>query len=671
MLASVSGGELIIRGDTWFSPPNGANAVYDRVVTASRLIKDCRGNEEMAMNCFRKILLVLVTMALTLSLAVRAHAQGPAEATAITPPPSAAANPTPPLPPNPEPQQSADDSDGWRGQIAIYGWFPGIHGTVGVLGHDAGIHVPFSDVFHTLKGIIPVAVELDKRRLVIPVDFFWVKLGDDRGIPFNELGQTSVNVHLTESIFTPKIGYRLINAEHFKFDALAGIRYWYVGQNLTVEPVGVGRSRSAEWVDGLGGVRAILPLSEKASITVAGDAGAGGANLDYQALGLLNYNFTRKWGASLGWRYLYVNYRPTNDLFIFNTAMTGLVAGFSYNFGGKPPVPPSASCTVAPTEVWAGEPVTANISTQNFNPKHTLTYSWNTNAAKVAGTSTTGNVDTTGLAPGSYTVTGTATDPKEKTNNTASCNATFTVKTPHPPVASCSASPDTVKAGDGSTVTVTASSPDNFPLTYSWATSAGHINGTGTSATLDSTGATPGGSITATATVTDSRGLTASCTATVNVLAPPVVVNEVSEIGECKFMDDKRPARVDNSCKAILDDVAMRIQREPNGKFVVVGYAEDEETVKVTQVGAQRSVNIKYYLVNGEGGSQIDAARLDVRTSGTVKEKGAKIYFVPAGATFSEETVAVDETQVKGQARSAPAPRKKGHKTATQAPPAQ
>ena len=66
-----------------------------------------------------------------------------------------------------------------------------------MLGHDAGIHVPFSDVFHTLKGIIPIAVEMDKRRLVIPVDFFWVKLGDDRGIPFNELGQTSVNLHLT------------------------------------------------------------------------------------------------------------------------------------------------------------------------------------------------------------------------------------------------------------------------------------------------------------------------------------------------------------------------------------------------------------------------------------------------------------------------------------------
>ena len=85
----------------------------------------------------------------------------------------------------------------------------------------------------------------------------------------------------------------------------------------------------------------------------------------------------------------------------FNTAMTGAVAGFSYNFGGTPPVPPTASCSVSPTEIWAGDPVTANISTQNFNPKHTITYSWTATGAKASGTSTTGNVDTAGVAPGS------------------------------------------------------------------------------------------------------------------------------------------------------------------------------------------------------------------------------------------------------------------------------
>ncbi len=159
---------------------------------------------------------------------------------------------------------------------------------------------------------------------------------------------------------------------------------------------------------------------------------------------------------------------------------------------------------------------------------------------------------------------------------------------------------------------------------------------------------------------------------TFNLLLRRWSVNEVSEIGECKFMDAKRPWRVDNSCKAVLDDVAMRIQREPNGKFVIVGYTDEEETVKVTQLGAQRSVNMKYYLVNGEGGSQIDASRVEVRTSGTIKEKGAKVYFVPSGATFSEESVVVDETKVKGQARNAPAPKKKAKKAAAaQAPPAQ
>jgi hypothetical protein len=221
---------------------------------------------------------------------------------------------------------------------------------------------------------------------------------------------------------------------------------------------------------------------------------------------------------------------------------------------------------------------------------------------------------------------------------------------------------------------VSASSPDNFPLTYAWSTTAGHLSGTGASATLDTNGAAQGSPITATATVTDSRGLSTTCNATVNILPPPppVTVNEVSEVGECKFMDPKRPWRVDNTCKAILDDVAMRIQRESNGKFVIVGYTDEEETAKVTQLGAQRAVNMKYYLVHGEGGSQIDASRIEVRTGSTVKEKGAKVYFVPSGATFSEESVVVDESQVKGQPRNAPAPRKVHHKASSnQTPPSQ
>ena len=156
--------------------PRGHSALTD---------SNFRNISEIAMNSYRKTLLAVIAMALTLFLSLPAHAQGPVERGRD----HAAEPQTTPAPPAPLPptlsrrhrRQWTDTPDGWRGQIAIYGWFPGIHGTVGVLGHDAGIHVPFSDVFHTLKGIIPIAVELDKGRLVIPVDFFWVKLGDDKG----------------------------------------------------------------------------------------------------------------------------------------------------------------------------------------------------------------------------------------------------------------------------------------------------------------------------------------------------------------------------------------------------------------------------------------------------------------------------------------------------------
>ena len=608
----------------------------------------------------------LTAVVLTVLLVTAAAAQGPAPAEL-----SAKSEPTPaPLPDAPSNSRASSD-DGWHFDVAPYVWIPGVSGTVGVGGHEASVHVTGADMISNFNGGLAGFVLARKGRFVMPIDFTWARVATTKGIPLNDLGVYDVRAELDQVIFTPKAGYRIIDGEHFKVDALVGLRYWHEGPSLTLRPQETKFSGSANWVDGLGGGDFRIFFTPKVWIYASGDAGGGGAALDYQGVGTVNFQPKPLLGFFVGWRYTDVNYIANNPAFVYDLAQSGPLFGLNLQFGGKPPVPPAASCSIAPTEVWAGEPVTATISTQNFNPKHTIKYTWASTGAKVSGSNTSGNVDTAGLAPGTYTVTGTATDPKEKKNNIASCNASFTVKTPHPPTASCSASPDTVKPGDPSSLSMSVSNPDNFPLTYAWTSTAGRISGTGTTASLDTTNANPGSAITATGTVTDSRGLSGSCNASVNVLAPPVTVSEVSEIGECKFMDPKRPWRVDNTCKAILDDVAMRIQREPNGKFVIVGYTDEQESVTETQLGAQRAVNMKYYLVKGEGGSQIDAARVDVRTSGTVKEKGAKVYFVPAGATLTEQSVAVDETQVKGQPRNAPAPKKKSKASAKPVPPTQ
>jgi hypothetical protein len=631
------------------------------------------------MKPYCKNLFMVVAVTLTLMLCLPAVAQGPADLTvadpaAAAPAPTATPAPAPadPVPANPVPQLGGSNTygDSWRVGISIYGWFPATHGTVGILGHDASANASFSDIFHTLKGIIPLAVEADKGRFVMPIDFLWMKLGYDKQIPFDDPNQASINVHLTQSIFTPKLGYRVVDGEHLKMDVVGGIRYWHLGQDTTLEPSGIGFSKSANWVDGLGGARFLLPLGEKATVMIAGDAGAGGANLDYQVVGLLNYNFTPRWGLGVGWRYLDVDYRPGGHQFVYDMIITGPVAGLVFNFGGgKPPVPPSASCSASPTEVFPGDPVNATISTQYFNPKHTLTYEWGSAGAKVSGTGTSASVDTTGLAPGSYTVTATATDEKEKKNNVASCSAGFTVKARpnYPPTASCSASPSAIAINQSATVSITASSPENRPLTYAWTSTGGQLTANGTSATLVATNADAGSTITVTGTATDDHNLSTSCTA--NVTVPAVQkVSEVEDWGECTFeKNPKKPWRVDNDCKDVLDKLALRVQQMPNGKVAIVGFTDQEEVVNNEQLGAQRAVNVKYYLTTDEIGPKLDATRLEPRKGG-VKGKTAHFYFVPQGATFTqEESVTVDESVVKGQSRTAPAP-KKGKKASTPPP---
>ncbi|MBZ5599829.1 MAG: hypothetical protein LAN83_16070 [Acidobacteriia bacterium] len=330
---------------------------------------------------------------------------------------------------------------------------------------------------------------------------------------------------------------------------------------------------------------------------------------------------------------------------VFNGAR--LRTGLLFNFGYPPAVSPSASCSVQPSEVMVGEPVTATASGSNFNPKHTLTYSWNSTGGKITGKDNTATVDTNGVAGGSYAVTARISDPKMKKGGEASCTANFTVKEPpkNPPTMTCSANPSTVQTGTPSNITCTCSSPDNASVSISgWTASGGSISGTEGNATLNTTGASAG-PITVGATCTDSRGLTASASTQVNVEVPPPPPPQASKLSSCDFPNEKKPWRVDNTCKAVLDDVAQRLQHDPDSKLVIVGNADPTEKRK--NLAGERAVDAKAYLSGGEAKQGIDASRIEVRTSNE-GGKTAEFWIVPAGASFTESgTTTVDETKVK------------------------
>jgi len=347
-----------------------------------------------------------------------------------------------------------------------------------------------------------------------------------------------------------------------------------------------------------------------------------------------------------------------------------VTVGTKFSFGKNivsEGAPPSASCSASPTEVYPGDPVTATMNAQNFNPKHTVAYSWSGAGGKLSATSATATIDTTGLAPGAYAAIGTATDPKEKKNNQATCSANFTVKARpmNPPQASCSASPSTAKSGDPVTITASASSPDNAQITgYSYQASAGRISGTGPSATLDTSGATSG-PISVTVTATDARNLTGSGSCSVGIEVPPPPPT-CSKINSIQFPDAKRPWRVDNTAKAILDDVASRLKSDPNAKIVIIGYADGEKAPMVgtgknrhaMNLAAQRGVNAKAYLVQEQG---VDSSRVEVR-QGTGQQQLADIVWVPQGADENacsdlQNTTAVDESMVQPSENAYPKPR--------------
>src|SRR6185312_12728820 len=192
-------------------------------------------------------------------------------------------------------------------------------------------------------------------------------------------------------------------------------------------------------------------------------------------------------------------------------------------------------------------------------------------------------------------------------------------------------------------ITAEGKSEDNRPLTYKFESSAGTISGNGPQATLNTQGAQPG-PVTVTCTATDDRNLSANTQTTVTVEAPPPPPPpppQASKINQIDFPNPVKPWRVDNTAKAILDDVALRLQREPDARLVIVG--SQDPTEKRKNLAAERAVDAKLYQTNDKG---IDPNRIECRSGGTAG-KVAEFWIVPAGATYQGTEPVVDENQTK------------------------
>jgi outer membrane protein OmpA-like peptidoglycan-associated protein len=310
-----------------------------------------------------------------------------------------------------------------------------------------------------------------------------------------------------------------------------------------------------------------------------------------------------------------------------------LRTGIVVSWGGEPAVAPAASCSVQPTEVIVGEPITATVAVSNFNPKHTVTYAWTGNGGQITGKDTTAQIDTNGAAPGSYTVTARATDAREKNNGMATCSANFVIKPlppKNPPTISISASPSSLQAGGPVNLSANCSSPDNVSVSVaSWTASSGTVSGTGTSATLDTTGAAPG-SITIGATCTDTRGLTGQATTQVTIENPPppapnpevvrlearLALHSVYFVTNQPWAKNPKGGLLPTQQKTLASlatDFKEYLQSKPDAHLILGGHADHRGSVEFNQALSQRRVNrVKGFLVE----QGIPEASIDTKAYG-------------------------------------------------------
>jgi hypothetical protein len=183
-------------------------------------------------------------------------------------------------------------ADSWQFVSLSYLWFPGLHGTIGARGYETSPHVSPSDLASHFNIGIMGSFEAQHNRWGLPFDYVWVKVGDNKTLT-NFPGYTA-NPTAKEGILTPKVTYLAVDGERIKVKATVGL-----------------------------------------SFMMLGDAGGGGANVDYQVAGLLNYQIKPKWGIGLGYRYVDVNYRNSNG-FIFDTAQSGIAFTLLYKYGKQP-----------------------------------------------------------------------------------------------------------------------------------------------------------------------------------------------------------------------------------------------------------------------------------------------------------------------------------------------
>lgn len=316
-----------------------------------------------------------------------------------------------------------------------------------------------------------------------------------------------------------------------------------------------------------------------------------------------------------------------------------LSSGIVFRFGGNAPLPPPnhppvVSCSADKAAVYAGSGESTGIRAAASDPDNDpLSYSWSTNGGSVEGSGSEARWNSSGAAPGTYTIKVRVDDGR---GGTADCSTDIRVEPQpnRPPTMSCSADRNSVTVGDTVQITATASDPDNDPLTYSWKSSGGRVHGSDASVKFETAGV-GAGHYSVVGHVDDGRGGSADCQLGIEVQLlppPPEMVELETRLSlHSIYFATARPTTGNptgglvGSQEQILAKLAADFIRyltfSPNAHLILGGHADPRGSVEYNKGLTDRRVGrTKSYLV--EHG--VPADHIDTRSYGVEDQLNAE-----------------------------------------------
>ncbi len=258
---------------------------------------------------------------------------------------------------------------------------------------------------------------------------------------------------------------------------------------------------------------------------------------------------------------------------------------------------PTISCESTEVGVTEGQSTTLQASASDPN-NDSLTYSWTVDAEDVSNDQPSFEFGTEGRSIGVHAAKVTVTDVD---GMTASCGFSITIRRrPNKsPSVSLTLSKNEVYAGAEINAEAQANDPDGDSLSYSWALD-GQSRSEISSEIQINTGSLAGGSHSVSVTVKDDREGTASDTQLFSVREKIIIQ-----------MDRIRP---NNIAKAKLDEIALKMQQNPQLRGLIVGHTDDRGSERGNErFGLRRADVAKDYLVKEH---QVDQSRVETRSAG-------------------------------------------------------